>query len=172
MRVEGHFYRAHDPRWAFAPLSGEGASVKGGRFNAVGTPALYLGETIDGVVNEVSHHLSDRFQPLLLVQYKVDCDDICDLTSQSRLVEFGIPAEVLNAPWLALYRAGMRPPTWEVTERLMNEGFVGLLVRSFAVGAKPSHRNLVLWRWSDKRPHQVIVVDDEKRLPKDRSSWD
>jgi len=35
-------YRAHTPRWSFAPLSGAGAAVQGGRFNRKGIEALYL----------------------------------------------------------------------------------------------------------------------------------
>src|SRR5262249_792496 len=42
LRFEGLAYRAHDPRWSFRPLSGDGAAVHGGRFNPKGTPALYL----------------------------------------------------------------------------------------------------------------------------------
>ena len=41
MRLTGFIYRAHNPRWAFAPDSGQGAAFAGGRFNSVGMPALY-----------------------------------------------------------------------------------------------------------------------------------
>ncbi|MCY4058561.1 MAG: RES domain-containing protein [Gammaproteobacteria bacterium] len=40
MRVQGVVYRAHDPRWAWSPLSGEGARRFGGRFNKAGIPTL------------------------------------------------------------------------------------------------------------------------------------
>ena len=35
-------FRAHNPLWSFQPLSGAGAARAGGRFNRIGTPALYL----------------------------------------------------------------------------------------------------------------------------------
>jgi len=35
-------------------LSGDGAAVRGGRFNARGTPALYLALTIVGAVREAN----------------------------------------------------------------------------------------------------------------------
>jgi RES domain-containing protein len=40
-RFHGVVFRAHNPRWAFAPTSGEGAARHGGRFNPPGTLALY-----------------------------------------------------------------------------------------------------------------------------------
>jgi RES domain-containing protein len=33
-------YRAHDPRWSFTSLSGDGAALYGGRYNRKGVPAL------------------------------------------------------------------------------------------------------------------------------------
>jgi RES domain-containing protein len=36
LRLTGLVYRAHNPRWSFAPYSGEGAARYGGRFNPVG----------------------------------------------------------------------------------------------------------------------------------------
>lgn len=46
----------------------------------------------------------------------------------------------------------------------MANGFNGLLVKSFAPGAKDSDLNLVLWRWSDRPPSRLTLIDDEKRL--------
>jgi len=31
--------------------------------------------------------------------------------------------------------------------------------------------NLVFWRWADLAPHQVSVIDDTGRLPRDDRSW-
>ena len=45
MNFQGLAYRAHDPRWSFKPLSGDGAAVQGGRFNPKGSAALSF-ETI------------------------------------------------------------------------------------------------------------------------------
>ena len=40
-RYTGPLYRALNPVYAREPLSGRGAELYGGRFNAKGTPALY-----------------------------------------------------------------------------------------------------------------------------------
>ncbi len=41
MRLRTTVYRAHNPRWSFAPLSGADAARYGGRFNPTGMEALY-----------------------------------------------------------------------------------------------------------------------------------
>ena len=81
MRFRGIVYRAHDPRWSWPPVSGEGSRIYGGRFNRIAA------------------------------------------------------------------------------------GYVGMRVPSFAPGAGADDVNLVLWRWSDRRPSRVALIDDEGRLP-------
>jgi RES domain-containing protein len=56
-------------------------------------------------------------------------------------------------------------------KRLAGGGVAGIIVRSFAIGATDADVNVVFWKWSDALPHQVKVIDDGGRLPKDGSSW-
>jgi len=42
---------------------------------------------------------------------------------------------------------------------------------SFAPGASPADRNAIFWQWTPDPPHQVKVIDDADRLPKDDASW-
>jgi RES domain-containing protein len=79
VRLQAVFYRGHDPQWAFSPLSGDGAKAKGGRFNPIGVPALYLGATIDTVIVEMTQGFARRLEPLTMVSYDVDIEDIVDL---------------------------------------------------------------------------------------------
>ncbi|QCK88747.1 hypothetical protein E8L99_10845 [Phreatobacter aquaticus] len=163
MRWTGLAYRAHDPRWAWTPLSGEGAAIHGGRFNAKGTPALYLALTIEGMFAEVSHGFARRFPPLTVVTYDVDCDDIVDLATEAGRGEAGTTRAAIACPW-ALDRAeGRKPASWTLAERLRREGAAGALVPSFANGATEGMRNLVLWRWGGER-QKVVVWDEEGRL--------
>jgi len=37
-------------------------------------------------------------------------------------------------------------------------------VRSFAPGSDDNDLNLVLWRWGDRLPRRVVLIDDEGRL--------
>lgn len=48
-RYSGLATQAHDPRRAFAPTSGAGAAIHGGRFNPKGMAALDLADTIEGM---------------------------------------------------------------------------------------------------------------------------
>jgi uncharacterized protein len=43
VRFEGTCYRAHDPRWSFKPLSGDGGAIRGARFNPKSMPTRLFG---------------------------------------------------------------------------------------------------------------------------------
>ena len=79
MKFKGTVYRAHNPRWAFSPLSGEGAARTGGRFNRPGVLALYTSLTLETAVREAAQGFARKLDPLTLCSYDVDCADIADL---------------------------------------------------------------------------------------------
>ena len=171
MRFQGTCFRAHDPKWAFSPISGAGAALKGGRFNPVGVPALYLALTLSGMFKEMGHGFGHRFDPLTVCSYDVDMEDVTDLRTEVDRKAAGIELDDLACAWahdLALRR---RPASWNVVENLIKRGVAGILVPSFAVGARPGMDNLVLWTWGADLPHRVRVHDPDGRLPKDQSSW-
>ena len=172
MRLAGTFYRGHDPKWAWSPLSGDGAAIHGGRFNPKGVPALYLGGDIIGTVNEMSHGFTGRLLPLTMCSYDVDCEPVADLTGEADRKAHGVSLEEMAAPWFLIAASGKKPPGWSLADRLAIDGHVGALVPSFAVNAEPHHRNLVLWRWGPELPSKVTVYDPSGRLPKNALSWD
>ena len=51
-----------------------------------------------------------------------------------------------------------------LADRLTDEGYVGMLVRSFAFGAGEDDMKPVLWRWGDSYPTRAVLVADEGRL--------
>lgn len=168
----GICYRAHDPRWAFSPLSGEGARVHGGRFNPVGVPALYLALTVDGMFAEMGHGFARRFDPLTVCAYDVDVDDIVDLRTAAARKAAGVSSAALACAWMADRAEGREPASWTVAKRLVAAGVAGILVPSFANGARKDMANLVLWRWAADLPHRVTVHDPSGRLPKNQASWE
>ena len=162
-RWRGLAYRAHDPRWAFAPTSGEGAAIHGGRFNPKGVKALYLALSIEGMFAELSHGFARRFPPLTVVTYDVDCADILDLTTEAGRQAAGTDLSTLGCAWMLDRAEGRVPPSWTLTKRLIAAGAAGALVPSFAVGATAGMRNLVLWRWGGET-QRVVAWDQEGRL--------
>jgi len=164
MRFVGLAYRAHNPAWAFSPTSGEGAAKYGGRFNPIGTEALYTSLSDTGAIAEYQQGFSHRPQPTTLCAYEVDCDDLVDLTDPDEQSTRHLKLADLASPWESQYDEGHTPTTWAIASTLMNEGAAGIIVPSFASNAPPQSKNMVLWDWSDKPPHQVILIDDNNRL--------
>lgn len=170
MRFVGTAYRGHDPKWAFAPLSGEGAAIYGARFNPKGVPALYLATTPEGAFLEATQGLAFRFKPLTLVSYEVDCTDIVDLSHEDARREAGVDLATLDCAWAEEVFGGRRPTSWNVYD-LLRGSAAGILVPSFAYGATPEMTNLVLWDWGESGPHRISVFDPDNRLPRDQASW-
>lgn len=164
MRFEGLAYRILNPIFAHEPTSGEGARLSGGRFNRPGRAALYLADKVQGAANEAAHGLRDKFDPVTICCYEVDCDDIVDLSTPAGRTRNGTNLKQLGCSWRDLKGRRLPVPSWEIADRLAGDGAAGLFVPSFASGAKPDQHNLVLWRWSSRRPHRVRVYDPQRRL--------
>ncbi|MBN9046598.1 MAG: RES family NAD+ phosphorylase [Rhizobiales bacterium] len=172
MRFEGTCYRAHDPRWAFKPISGDGAAIRGARFNPKGVPALYLALSVMTAVKEANQGFAYRIDPCVLCSYEVDCRDIIDLRKPADREAAGIAFEDMACAWMSFLANGERPPSWRIHDRLVGRGAAGILVPSFAPGADDDDGNLVLWRWGKDLPHSVNVFDPSCRLPRNQLSWD
>ncbi|WP_230390896.1 RES family NAD+ phosphorylase [Reinekea sp. G2M2-21] len=96
---QGICYRAHDPRWVFEPISGEGAKINGGRFNRIGVGALYLGMSLESAICEASQGMGHKIQPLTICCYEVNLTNIVDLTDSRALSDFNIDPADLGKPW-------------------------------------------------------------------------
>jgi RES domain-containing protein len=171
LRFEGLAYRAHDPRWSFKPLSGDGAAVHGGRFNPKGTPALYVALDPMTAIKEAAQGFARKFEPCVLCTYEIDCEDVVDLRRQEERRSAGVSEEDMACPWFAEAAAGCEPASWRLARRLFASGAAGLSAPSLVRGAVAGDVNLVLWDWSDRLPHKVAVYDPSGRLPKSQLSW-
>lgn len=110
-----------------------------------------------------------RFQPITLCAYEIDAEPIFDSVNQRTRAAHAVTDRELDVPgWRDEMLVGVTPASQALADRLVNAGYVGMRVRSFAAEAQPGDLNLVLWRWSDRRPSRVVVIDDEGRLvPRD-----
>lgn len=127
--------------------------------------------TIEGLFVEAAHGFAHRFDPLTICSYDVDVDDIVDLRTDRGQRDAGIAWEDLACPWALELAARKQPASWVLTKRLIASGIAGILVPSFASGARLDMHNLVLWSWGPDRPHRVVVYDPSSRLPIDQTSW-
>lgn len=171
MKLTRTVYRAHNPRWAWAPNSGNGAAAVGGRCNPVGMPALYTSFRFQTAWLEAQQAFMFKPQPLTLCAYEVDCEDVLDLTDRATLAACDVVPSDLGAPWEDMVLRGVTPPTWRLATRLFGSGAAAIIVPSFAAGATAADINVVFWDWAPHPPHQVRVIDDDGRLPRDASSW-
>jgi len=90
---------------------------------------------------------------------------VFDTRDDAALAAHGIDAATLADPtWRDQMRTAGEATTQAFARRLVEAGFDAMLVRSFASGAAPDDLNLVLWRWSDKAPARLVLIDDENRL--------
>ena len=164
MRFRGLVYRAHNPQWSWTPLSGEGARRHGGRFNRRGIPALYTSLTPLTAIRE-AEPLGRPMQPLTLCAYEVDAAPVFDALDEARLEARGVSDLDLSCPsWEAEMLEGAVPSSQALADRLIAEGYTGMLVRSFAAGAGSDDINLVLWDWGSNEPCRVTLIDHERRL--------
>ena len=117
MRFRGLAWRAHDPRWSFKPLSGDGAAIHGGRFNPKGTPALYVALDPMTAIKEAAQGFARKFEPLVLCTYEIDCDDVVDLRAEAGRQSAGIAEEDMACAWFAEAAAGREPPSWRLARQ-------------------------------------------------------
>jgi RES domain-containing protein len=171
-RFTGIVYRAHHPKWAFEPLSGNGAKRYGGRFNRPETTALYTSLDPTTAWMEAQQGFPFKPQPMTLLAYEVDCANIVNLHEPDTLNLLGYSRADLACAWEDLASLKQEPPTWKLADQLRELNISGIQCRSFAPGCTEQSFNLVLWEWSDSLSDIVRVIDDFGRLPESKNSWE
>jgi RES domain-containing protein len=163
VQYRGKIYRALNPVYAREPLSGRGAELHGGRFNLKGMPALYTSLSIMTALREANQ--VGNLQPTTLVSYEAEIDSIFDCRDETALAVEGMDAAALaDTTWRDQMKASGQAKTQGFARRLIGAGYNGLLVKSFASGTTEEDLNLVLWKWGDKPPARLRLIDDEGRL--------
>lgn len=162
---QGKLYRALNPIYAREPLSGKGAELYGGRFNAKGTPALYCSLSVLTALRESNQ--AGSLQPTTLVSYDAQIEGVFDTRDEAALIVESMDAPSLaDNTWRDQMKTNGEAKTQAFARNLIAKGNQAMLVRSFAPGATADDLNLVLWRWGVSPPSKLILIDDEKRLTK------
>jgi RES domain-containing protein len=159
-------WRAFVPRWAYMPLSGEGAARFGGRWNPVGQPTIYAARELSTAWAEYNQGFVQH--PALIAQLRLDAARLVDLTDPAELDARRIDPSIHACEWRDAMDRGKVPETHRLRKRLMGEGADGAIYPSFM---SPGGTCVALWRWNAPGAPRLTVVDPDHRLPKTQASW-
>lgn len=163
MDYAGPLFRALHPYWAGEPLSGEGARRHGGRFNRRGRAALYLARDFDTLRYEIAR--GGAFQPSVIIELAAEITGLFDARDAGALAGEGLaPRDLADPGWRLRMHQGAPVPTQDLAERLIARGHCGMMVPSYARGARPGRLNIVLWRWKGTPAVHLRAIDDDHRL--------
>ena len=131
MHFKGSLFRALNPPWAVQPLSGEGAKRFGGRFNVKGQAALYCSLSPVGALREANQ--AGAFQLVTLAAYEADLKPIFDACREDLLTGRKLTRpDLARSEWREIMRGGGIAPTQQFALDLIEDGYHGMLVPSFA----------------------------------------
>ncbi len=159
-------WRAFVPRWAHLPLSGEGAARFGGRWNPVGAPAIYAARELSTAWAEYNQGFVQH--PALIAQLELRGAQLADLTDPQVLSALGVGEDIHRCEWRAELDEGRRPATHLLREKLLTDGFDGVVYPSFM---SPGGTCVALWSWNTPGAPTLGIVDPEHRLPRTPASW-
>ena len=132
-------------------------------------PALYSSLVPLTAIRE-AQPLGRPMQPLTLCAYEVDAEPVFDAMDDERRRALGVAKADLACPeWESEMLAGVVSDSQALADRVIAAGYVGMQVRSFAAGAGSEDLNLVVWKWNNRLPTRILLIDDEARLSKDRT---
>jgi RES domain-containing protein len=158
-------WRAFVPRWAYLPLSGEGAARFGGRWNPVGAPTIHAARELSTAWAEYNQGFVQH--PALVVQLELTGARLADLTKSEMLEQLGVHADIHRCEWRTALDEGKTPETHLLRERLLGENH-GVIYPSFM---SPGGTCVALWRWNESGAPRLQAIDPDHRLPRTPASW-
>lgn len=159
-------YRAFVPRWAYRPLSGDGAARFGGRWNPVGMPTIYAARELSTAWAEYNQGLVQH--PALILQLRLHEARLADLTLAETIRQAGLSPDIHDCEWRHAVERGVEPATHAARRTLIGAGYDGVVYPSFMSRGGTC---VALWCWGETGPPRLSAVDPEGRLPATPASW-
>jgi RES domain-containing protein len=163
-RIE--LWRAFVPRWSYLPLSGEGATRFGGRWNPVGAPTIYAARELSTAWAEYNQGFVQH--PAIIARLDLVGATLIDLNNPGVMSGLGLKGDLHRCEWRAIVASGEIPETYLVRERLIAGGADGVI---FPSHMSPGGTCVALWRWNVPGGPVLELIDPEDRLPKTPASW-
>jgi RES domain-containing protein len=160
-------YRVHDdPKWAFAPASGVGAGMHGGRANRPGVNAHYLSLELEPALAEYKQ-TDALLEPALMVSYQISVEPVVDCRGGCSS-EWEPLWQDFYGDWRRMhFNEGIEPPSWVIGDQVPATGAKGILFKSILTGGT----NLVLYNDALTPTDSLAVHDRNRALPKNQDSW-
>ena len=149
--VDGIFFRAVDPDYVDAALSG---SRSEGRYSPTGVATLYLSSSPEGVAAAMIKHATNRVSNLELLSFEVSARRIADLRDRQAMALIGVDSESAFGDWQHEIRSGITPQSWQVRAQLEDAGAHGLIDPS---RKQPGEWHLTLFTWNTPDAPRVRV---------------
>lgn len=159
-------WRAYVPRWAYLPLSGEGAARFGGRWNPVGVPTIYAACELSTAWAEYNQGFVQH--PALIAQLELTGARLVDTTDPSVLDEWKFGEDIHKTEWRSELDKGRVAATHAAYHQLVDAKVDGVIYPSVM---SPGGTCIALWRWNQTGAPALKIVDPEGRLPLTPASW-
>jgi len=117
-----------------------------GRFHHTGQPALYLSETVDGVVTAIKTYLAAGHPTRVIVPLHLSARTILDARDAQTHRTLQTDPGSASMRWQDDRAAGRRPASWALSDRARATGAEGML---YASRKRPDLTHLVLFRWNE-----------------------
>lgn len=167
-RLDAVGFRMLTPRWAYAPTSGAGAALGGGRANRRGVDAVYVSIDAQTALAEYQQ-LSPLMPPGTLVSFEINVGHIVDFTGGYSPDEWDSLWNDFNCDWRNLwFDKKIEPPSWILGDMAIAAAAKGILFRS---NIRAGGINLVLYPGAFTTDDILTVYDPNHALPKNMDSW-
>ena len=141
--IDGVYWRMLFTDWADAVLAP--ARSPEGRSHYNSQRALYLSATPEGCVTASKRYMSLGDPERAIYPIHVKSDKIIDLRAPDATAHFDIDVTHRAAEWQSIRANGLRSPTWDISDRVRDLGFHGML---YASRSDPSKTHLTMFDWN------------------------